>query len=134
MTKLARIGVSLNQDLLEQFDQLCRQQKYSTRSKAISDLIREALKTDSLEKGGQASGAIILVYNHHHRGLVNQLTNLQHDFHGQVICNQHVHLDNHLCMEMIAVEGVDEELQQLADRIHSLKGVLHCSLDIAVTE
>ena len=43
MTELTRTGVSIEEDLLQQFDQLIARRGYKNRSEAIRDLIRESL-------------------------------------------------------------------------------------------
>ena len=43
MGELARIGVSLEAELLQQFDEVISQKGYGNRSEAIRDLIRDRL-------------------------------------------------------------------------------------------
>ncbi|MGB6607828.1 MAG: ribbon-helix-helix protein, CopG family, partial [Atribacterota bacterium] len=43
MSDIIRFGVSLEKELLEKFDKLIKEKKYSNRSEAIRDLIRENL-------------------------------------------------------------------------------------------
>ena len=63
---LKRFGVSLEDDLLEQFDGLCEKQGYTNRSEAIRDLIRNALiKKEWLEGNLETTGVVIIVYDHH---------------------------------------------------------------------
>ena len=116
MSKTVRFGVSIQDDLLSQFDAHISKKGYPTRSKAIEDVIREELKRESLIKGHRGTGSIILVYDHHKRELVAKLTDIQHDFHNLVICNQHIHLDHHNCMEIVVVKGKQKEMQELAAR------------------
>jgi len=42
-------------------------------------------------------------YDHHKRDLVNKLMDIQHDFQKLVISTQHIHIDHHNCLEIIAV-------------------------------
>ena len=44
MSVLTRFGVSLEKDLLDKFDDHIKKQSYETRSKAISDLIKEHIE------------------------------------------------------------------------------------------
>ena len=47
MSNIIRFGVSLEEDLLDNFDRLIKKRKYTNRSEAIRDLIRqELLKKD----------------------------------------------------------------------------------------
>lgn len=43
MSDLIRFGVSLDEDLLKNYDRLIAERGYSTRSAALRDLIRDAL-------------------------------------------------------------------------------------------
>ena len=134
MSQIRRFGVSVKDDLLKDFDSFVNRKGYPTRSKAIEDIIREELKRESLIKGRKGTGAIILVYNHHKRELVAKLTDIQHDFHNMVICNQHIHLDHHNCMEVIVVKGNQKQMKELADKLKAQKGVKFGSISIASAE
>ena len=133
MTKLARVSVSLNEDLLKKFDRQVREEHYPTRSKAIADLISESLVKTEWAGSKTVAGAIILVYDHHKRDLTNKLTHVQHDFHDLIVSTQHIHLDHHNCLEIVVVKGKPGEVQDLARRLKSTKGVKHGSLAMATT-
>ena len=83
--------------------------------------------------GREVAGAIVLVYDHHRRELVNKLTDTQHDFHEMVISNQHVHLDHHNCLETIVVKGNPKKVEELANKLKSIKGVKYGTLTAATT-
>ena len=46
MPNLSRTGVSLDEELLSEFDRLITKRGYKNRSEAFRDLIREALLTE----------------------------------------------------------------------------------------
>jgi CopG family nickel-responsive transcriptional regulator len=77
---------------------------------------------------GNVAGAITLIYDHHRRELVNNLTDVQHDFYKIIISSQHAHLDHKTCLEVIVVKGKPEEIKGLANKLNSLKGVKHSAL------
>ena len=133
MGSLARFSISLENDLLAKFDKYTELKKFHNRSDAVRALIRSELVKDEWRSGAQVAGAIVLVYDHHQRELMNRLTDIQHDFHGTVISNQHVHLDHHNCLEVIIVRGCPTVIQDLANRLKSTRGVKHCSLSMATT-
>jgi CopG family nickel-responsive transcriptional regulator len=133
MPQLVRFGVSLEQDLLKQFDQSIRGKNYTNRSEAIRDLIREELVKKQWQGGQEIAGAVTLIYNHHKRELVNKLMDIQHDFGGVIISSQHIHLDHHNCLEIIAVKGSPKIAQRLADSLKSVKGVKHGTLSMSTT-
>jgi len=133
MSDIIRFGVSLEKELLEKFDILIKEKKYSNRSEAIRDLIRENLVKREWIEGKEVAGAITLVFDHHKRELVNTLTDVQHDFHQLIISSQHIHLDHDNCLEIIIVRGKPIEVRELADKLKSTKGVKYGALSIATT-
>lgn len=133
MSDIIRFGVSLEKELLEKFDILIKDKKYSNRSEAIRDLIRENLVKREWVEEKEVAGAITLVFNHHKRELVNILTDIQHDFHKLIISSQHIHLDHDNCLEIIVVRGKPTEARELADKLRATKGVKYGSLSIATT-
>jgi len=133
MSEIIRFGVSLEKELLEKFDILIKEKKYSNRSEAIRDLIRENLVKKEWIEGKEVAGAITLVFDHHKRELVNTLTDIQHNFHKLIISSQHIHLDHDNCLEIIVVRGKPTEARVLADKLRATKGVKYGALSIATT-
>jgi CopG family transcriptional regulator, nickel-responsive regulator len=133
MSEIVRFGVSLEKALLERFDRLIRGKHYTNRSEALRDLIRQELVTKEWEELKDVAGAITLVYDHHKRDLANRLIDVQHDFQKIIISTQHVHLDHHYCLEIIAVKGLAEDVQQLANALKSMTGVRHVTLGMTST-
>lgn len=133
MGDLVRFGVSLDVDLLKDFDDLIERRGYASRSEAIRDLIREELVRQEWEEDREVAGAITLVYDHHARGLMVKITHTQHDHQGIIISTQHIHLDHHTCLEIIAVRGRASEVVRLAEALKAIKGVRHSTLGMSST-
>lgn len=131
MSELARFGVSIDKKLLSKFDKRIKEKHYTNRSEAFRDLIREELVKKEWAQGKEVAGAIALVYDHHKRKLVSKLIDIQHDFHDLVVSSQHIHMDENNCMEIIAVKGGPKEIERLAYKMRSTKGVKHSSLIMA---
>ena len=126
---LARIGVSMDAAVLEDFDREIRKRRYPTRSKAIEDLAREAVSRGAISSdASKVIGAIHAVYDHHKRELLNRLTDIQHDFQDIILSSQHIHLDHDNCFEIIIVKGTKNKVTRLADLIKSAKGVKYAAL------
>jgi CopG family transcriptional regulator, nickel-responsive regulator len=133
-SELQRIGVSIEEKLLTQFDSLIESKGYTNRSEAIRDLIREYLVEEEWRQGeGELVGTITLVYNHHLREMADRLTDMQHQYHEKIVSVLHVHLDAHNCLEVMVVKGAKAEIQAIAGRLSSLKGVKHCKLVATTT-
>ena len=128
-SNLQRFGVSVDAALLEQFDKMITSKGYTNRSEAIRDLMRDFLIEEEWRDGtGIAVGTVTLVYNHHQREMADKLTDLQHQYHEQIVSVLHVHLDAHNCLEVLVVKGEKNMIQTIADRLVSTKGVKHCKL------
>jgi len=131
MGSLIRFGISLEGDLLKKFDSHLSRKGYSSRSEAIRDLIREDLiKEEWAHEDKETAGAIILIYDHHQRQLLGKITDIQHDHQSVIVSTQHIHIDHHSCLEIIAVRGIGKKIKQLADHLRALKGVKHGTLSL----
>lgn len=133
MGKTVRFGISLDEQLLFNFDQLIEQKKYTNRSEAIRDLIRTSLVENKSESTEEAIGTVTLIYNHHVRDLSDKLTEQQHSHHDHIISSLHVHLDAHNCLEVLVVRGTAQEIRQIADELIGVKGVKHGKLVMTTT-
>ena len=131
MSNIIRFGVSLEEDLLDNFDRLIKKRKYTNRSEAIRDLIRQELLKKDLEEDREVAGAITYIYDHHQRDLLNKIIDVQHDHHDIIQSSQHIHLDHHNCLEIVAVKGNSSKVSKLSDTLKALKGVKHGSLSIS---
>ncbi|HPK53633.1 MAG TPA: nickel-responsive transcriptional regulator NikR [Smithellaceae bacterium] len=130
MSGLVRFGVSLEEGLLKKFDDLIHRRKYTNRSEAIRDMIRQELLKQEWEEGGEVAGAITFIYDHHTRELLSKITDIQHDSQDVIISTQHIHLDHHHCLEIVAIKGRVREVLRLADSLKAIKGVCHCALSM----
>jgi CopG family nickel-responsive transcriptional regulator len=133
MAPLVRFGVSLRKELLQKFDEIIKEKKYTNRSEAIRDLIRESLVKKEREGNKEVSGAITLVYNHHKRELVGKLMDIQHHYHDSIISTQHIHLDGSNCLEIVAVKGSSKDVEALYWKLKSTQGVKHGGFTLTTT-
>ena len=131
MSELVRFGVSLDKSLLDKFDRLIRERRYTNRSEALRDLIREELVKKAWAEDMEVAGAVTFLYDHHQRDLQNRITDIQHDYQKLIISTQHVHLDHDNCLEIVAVRGKAGKIQELTNRLKATRGVRHCSLSIS---
>ena len=135
MSDLLRFGVSIEEDLLQSFDQLIAERGYANRSEALRDLIRDALVEGRLEKQQEAIdvlGSLTLVYDHHAHELAEKMSEIQHESHEMVVSVLHVHISHDDCMEVIVLRGRAGKVRQMADALLCLKGVKHGKLFITL--
>lgn len=128
--ELMRIGVSLPDNLLDRFDEIIKKRGYSSRSEGIRDAIRNYIIHYEWmnEVEGERIGVITIIYDHDQRGLVNSLTDLQHDYMNMIKSSVHVHLDEDNCLEIIMLKGEGKSVKEIAEKMMALKGVKHVKL------
>ena len=130
---LKRFSISLEEELLADFDHNILGRQYSNRSEAIRDLIRKALVQKQWAEDREVMGLISLVYDHHQHHLQDKLTEAQHVFHHQIVSSTHVHMDHDNCMEVIIVRGKAGEILELTESLTALKGVKDGNLTMSST-
>jgi CopG family nickel-responsive transcriptional regulator len=133
---IERIGISLEAELLAQFDQLIEQKGYVNRSEAVRDLIRDTLvQREWSEAGGSTEqvAVVTLVYDHDSSSLAQKLAHIQHENHRAVVSALHVHMDEHNCLEVLVLRGRAKEVLRMGEGLVSTKGVKYGKLVPATT-
>lgn len=134
MARVARFGVSVEAELLEEFDALIKKTGYGNRSEAIRDLIRERLVGEEWkDENKEAVGILGIVYDHSRRELMETLTRIQHRHIPVIISSIHVHLDQHNCLEVIVLKGKSGLIKKTADELLVTKNVKHGKLIMTTT-
>lgn len=120
---LKRFGVSIPEDLLEEFDRLVEEKSYVGRSEAIRDAMRAYISQSQWEAGDRALMASLnIVYTHRPR-LMEALIKAQHQSHANVISTVHVHVSQSHCLEVITLTGTRESITELANKISGISGI-----------
>jgi len=132
VSEIVRFSVSVEDDLLEQFDRYCKEEQFATRSEAVRQLIRDRLTQRAWATGShEVAGTLTLVYDHHRPQLRDHLMNLQHDNTDLIVSVLHAHLAHDLCLEVIVLRGSAERLQKIAAQLRGLKGIFKGELVMA---
>ena len=119
---LVRFGVAIEGSLLKEIDALTSE-RGCTRSELFRDLSRAEVGRAKVKKNVSAVCALTLVYDHHVRDLGEKLTEMQHELGEGVRAALHIHLTKELCLEIVVMRGMSDQLQTLADRILAMRGV-----------
>jgi len=125
---IKRFGVSLEEDLLEDLDRLVEKNRFPNRSQAMRFLIKKNLIEDKWDSDEEVAGAIVLLYDHNLKELHEKVNSLQHEYHCLILAGQHIHIDDHNCLEVISIKGTARKLKKLADKLRAIKGVKHGEL------
>lgn len=130
-----RFSVAMPEDLLISFDQLvARRGLAKNRSEVVRDLVRDALVEDECATPGiVVMGTLTIVYDHHSNDLQDKLHSIQHDYFEYIISTMHVHVDQHMCLEVIVMRGETGLVQDIANLILGTKGVQNGRLVLTTT-
>lgn len=128
-----RFTVSLDEELLRQFDNHISGQSYTNRSEAIRDLIRQQIISEEWESGTEVIGSITMVYDHNQRESSKNLTHLQHEYNEDIISTQHIHIDHDNCLEVVVVRGEVDRIIHLYNALRASAGVKQCELTKSTT-
>ena len=120
MDKVVRTGISFEPKLLKLFDRFIKEKGYTNRSEAINDIIRDRL-THMHEN--QIVGTIKVIYDHRIGHYSKNVSNLQHDYHCQIVSSMHTYLDHHTCLELMVVKGRRDRIKKLLEKIENTKSV-----------
>ncbi|MCG8429117.1 MAG: nickel-responsive transcriptional regulator NikR [Chromatiales bacterium] len=124
-----RFSVSLPKPLLDELDKRITNKGYASRSELVRDFIREKMVEDSWNSGDEeVAGVLTIIYDHHQRGVTQQIIDIQHSQYVHVLCNTHVHMDHHNCLETIIIKGKPSEIERISLEIGGLRGVRFAKL------
>ncbi len=122
--------VEISSKLLEEFDEIIHDRGYESRSKGMRDALRDYILRYQWmnEIEGERSGIITAIYDHHFFGVMEDLTNVHHDYREYINAAMHVHMTEKQCLEVIVVKGDANNIRELTEKIMNLRGVEHVKL------
>lgn len=130
-----RISMSLPNKLLNEFDDVLRDRGYQSRSKGIRDALKDYILRYQWmnDMEGERVGVIAVIYDHHYVGVMESMTDIQHDYRDEIDASLHIHMSDKYCLEVIIVKGDVIYIRELTEKLMRLKGVEHVKLTSAGT-
>ena len=124
------ISMSLPKKLLNEVDEVLKDRGYQSRSKGIRDALKDYIVRYQWmnEMEGDRIGILAVIYDHHYTGVMEDLTDIQHDFREYISAVMHVHMTAKYCLDVLVVKGDVEYIRKLTEKIMRLKGVEHVKL------
>ncbi len=127
----ARISISLPDALQSELDNMVLERGYESRSKAVSDMLRQSLVEHKRQTSEETLvGTITILYMNSTKGLQEKLADLQYQYLDEVISSLHVNLADKKTMEVMLVQGSAKKVQRIADEIVTLRGVVTGKLQL----
>ncbi len=131
---LKRFGVSLEENLLDDLDRLVVRENLPNRSRAIAYLVQKNLVEQKWKSDEVVAGALVVVYDHSKLEMHKEVNAIQHNYNCLILSGQHIHLDDHNCLEVIAVRGRAGKLINLFNKYKALKGIKNAELLMSGTD
>ncbi len=124
-TLVSRVSISLPPPLLIELDRMVESRGYESRSQAIGEMVNYQLSEHKRTLGNEVMvGTITLLYNRLTRDLQKKLADLQFKHINEVISSLHVQLTEDQLMEVILVQGPATRLQEVANEMITLRGIV----------
>jgi len=123
-SRVVRVGVSLEPELLRLLDAWVRERNSASRSDAVRALIRKEVSTRTLaDPNADALGVVALLYRHDTPNVLRRLTAAEHRWGEHVRSTTHVHLEGDACAEVVLLLGRRHEIERAAEDLRGVKGV-----------
>lgn len=133
---MMRISMSLPRKLLEEFDEVLQDRGYNSRSKGIRDALKDYILRYQWmrEMEGERTGTIVVIFEYHYTGVLENLVNIQHEFQKQIKAVMRMDIGEKYCQEVIVVKGDIKQIRNFTEKIKRLKGVEHVKLTSTTSE
>ncbi len=127
---MMRISMSLPKKLMNEFDDVLKDRGYNSRSKGIRDALKDYILRYQWmnEIEGERIGVITVIYDHHATGVMEDITDAQHEYGEYVNAVMHIHMNDKYCLEVIVIHGDVKFIRNLTEKLRRLKGVEHVKL------
>lgn len=124
------ISMSMNKNLLKQFEEILKKKGYRSRSKgiknALEDYITNYKKINALE--GHQFGILTVIYDKNYKGVTDDLNDVRQEFKQCISAIMLVQMSKNYLQEVIVLSGDAKHIINLTAKIMSLKGVEHVKL------
>lgn len=129
---MERITITVEDDLLAEFDTYLGKRNYANRSEGIRDALRHMLSHQIEEDTADQKcvGCVSYIYNHKERLLASKLIEKHHNHPEIPAATLHLHIDAENCMEATILKGTGHEVQTMANDIISQTGVQYGRLHV----
>ncbi len=123
-----RVTITIPKDFLAELEKYCKE-KGAKRSEVVRDALREYLMREVARRPDTfEDGFLIIAFNHHQKGLLDELTEIEHNAGIHIYSTMHVHVSEENCSEVIALRGDVKSVLSFVEQVKAIKGILFCEL------
>jgi CopG family nickel-responsive transcriptional regulator len=131
---VVRFSVSLEEKLLQELDEYVGNNNFANRSQGLRYLIEKNIVEEKWQCNNIVAGAVIIIYDQQKKDIITRSNEIRHNFFDVILSSQHFHLNQDICLEVIAVRGKAKKLTELADTLIAIKGIKHGKLLMSKTD
>ena len=125
---LKRFGVSLEDSLLEDLDNYVNENGFSNRSQAIRFLIEKNIAEKKWQCNHTVAGSIVIMYEYERKDISARVTAIGAMYKHAILSSSQYYISNDKCLHVVVVKGEARVLTELADKLTTIKGLLHGKL------
>lgn len=116
-----RTSFSIPEELLEEFDDVWRDEGFESRSRAVREAMQEYIERHNRleEVSGEVTAAV--AFDYEHKG-IEELHDVQHSFQDIVTGTSHTH-EGDWCVEVVFCRGDGERVRELVYRLRDFDAV-----------
>jgi|LSQX01.1.fsa_nt_gb CopG family nickel-responsive transcriptional regulator len=131
MDTVARIGVSLEPKLLEEFDKQIAAKGYASRSEALRALVRDSLAENEWKnEDAPVKGVLVTVYDPKVLGVNDRLAEFFSEKRDMIMFNTEFALGDNMMM-IIAAHGTLGDLKRMTNEVMTVRGMHRGRLTMA---
>jgi CopG family nickel-responsive transcriptional regulator len=134
-SRVVRLGVSLEPELLSLLDRWVEERNSPSRSDALRALIRQHLSERTLENPeADAVSVVLVLYRHTAPSVLRRLTAAQHRWGQHIRSSTHFHLEGDACLEVLVLAGKKGEIREAAEDLRGIRGIRYGDYLLATPE
>jgi len=129
---LSRIGVSLPEHLLGEFDEILKYRGYSSRSEGIRDAIRIYNSNNQwiTETADERKGVVTVIYDFRNPHLFFSVHKILQDQQDLIRISLRRYISGNRCLEILLVQGNGTQIKNLLDHLMALNALEMVKLTI----
>ncbi|PKG32079.1 ribbon-helix-helix protein, CopG family [Methanoregula sp.] len=133
---LSRIGVSLPEHLLGEFDEILKCRGYTSRSEGIRDAIRiyntnDQWRTDTAD---ERKGVLTVIYDFRNQHLLFSVHDILLNRQDLIRSSLRRYISKNRCLEILLVQGGGTQIKELLDHLMALKALEMVKLTVIPLE
>lgn len=117
-----RTSFSIPDELVEEFDLVCREQGLESRSRAVREAMLEYIEAHSRLESISGEVVALVGFDYRHHDVIEELHAAQHDYQDVILNTSHTH-QGEWCLESLFCRGSADRVRDLTYRLRDFDGV-----------